>query len=145
MVLCNNSLNSESTYAFGISESYFDQKIYMFTLGTLEKIADSSTDENVVNLPDAASTGNYDIWTIQLGEQLSEGLNDFNVACAGDFDADQMEDFVLSFTSIGSGYTETRTSTIVMMSSDLGTVDGLDGTTDKNVDLSRLWRSPDNQ
>ena len=144
-VLCNNSLNSESTYAFGISESFFDQKIYMFTLGTLEKIAESGTDANVVNLPDAASTGNYDIWTIQLGEQLSAGLNDFDVACAGDFDADQMEDFVLSFTTIGSGYTETRTSTIVMMSSDLGTVDGLDGTTDKNVDLSRLWRSPDNQ
>ena len=145
VVLCNNSIDSDSTHAIGRLDSFGDETLFMFTLGTLEKIAESTTDENVVNLPEAASSGNYDIWTIQFGQQLSEDLIELAVSCAGDFDADQMEDIVLSFTNRGAGYTEIKSSSIVLMSSDLATVDGLDGTSDKNADLSLLWRSSDTQ
>ena len=150
-VLCNNSINSESTYAIGIDGSRFYQRYFLFTLGTLEKIAETAGSKKVVNLPDAASSGDYDIWTIRLGFFSGVFYRDIDVACAGDLDADQMEDVIFSSltSSFGtidfeSGITPTgprlRSSTIVMMSRDLDILDGIDRRTDKDVDLSRFWR-----
>lgn len=151
-VLCTNSTDSESTYAIGIGGSRFTPRFFLFNLGTLEKISETTANERIVNLPDAAASGDYDIWTIRFGFQTNVLRREIDVACVGDLDADEMEDVVWSYrrTSYGtidftSGIPridpKLRSSTIVMMSSDLDTLDGLDRRIDKNLALSRLWRS----
>ena len=144
--LCNSSDKSESTYVIGVLDLRYFARIYLFTLGTLEKIAESSADENVIDLPEAAASGDFDIWTIN--QQSGVRTDEIDVACAGDQDADQMEDIVVSFRTItfAPDFSEVyrRFTAIVMMSSDLAALDPLDNRIDKQVSFSRLWRDPRN-
>ena len=144
--LCNDSLNVQDTLVIGNEQSYYESsKFHLFDIDTLQTIVDEQgIRENVVNVPEVAANGTYDIWTIRLGDQLSKGLASYNVACAGDFDEDEIEDVVLSMT-ISKDYSTVQTSTILLMSTDLATIDKLDGNEDQDVDLSLLWRIPDTQ
>ncbi|MYF03253.1 MAG: hypothetical protein F4227_09900, partial [Gammaproteobacteria bacterium] len=145
--LCNDSLNAGDTRVIGEVQEFFDSsrsRFYLFDVNTLETIVDTQgISENVVNVPEVAANDSFEIWTIRLGDQLSRGLESSRVSCAGDFDDDDVEDVVLSITTINDDYSRLRTSTILIMSSDLATLDGLDGSENNDVDLSLLWRTVD--
>lgn len=113
--------------------------IYAVDLGTLDELdsADRQADRSI-SLSDSLEAGVDDLWKIDLGH-LAENFFEISIDCAGDLDLDGSRDYIFAITTLHDTLDELRTDIILLMHSDLATIDDLDGTKDFKVDISRLW------
>lgn len=144
--VCNGGFDDPATQIFAEVVSSDDPGFSLLTLGAMRDLVDQTADTgNTVNLGDAISMGSEAIWNIGLGS-LGIDLSRMRVACAGDWDGDGSEDVAISLlrTRYGdfTGNDATTNATVILLTTgDLPALDTLDGTLDKRIDLSLLWRT----
>lgn len=140
--VCNNGVDHPDTRVVGLSRSFTESGFYWFTLSQMRDfVEESGATSNVIDIPEAFSSGTSGFWSIGLGS-LSEDLDSLQVACVGDWDNDGQEDLAVSIMQATSSFFEARAKSTVflLMTGDLSALDRLDGTVDNEVDLSLLWR-----
>lgn len=141
--ICNGGLDQADTRVVGISNSFSDPGFYLFTLSQMRDWAeDSGSTSNVVDVPEAFSSGTSGFWSIGVGS-LGNNLESLKVSCIGDWDNDGGEDLAVSLLQVRYSFFggSAKSTVFLLMSGDLSTLDGLDGTVDNEVDLSLLWRT----
>lgn len=140
--VCNSGRNQSNTQLIAEKDTFFDSSYYLFTVGAMRDLAEAtSVSGNIVDLTNAGSSGVPGFWSIDLGS-LNAALLTVQVSCIGDWDSDLVGDLAISMQHIDYETIDVKTSIYLLMTGDLPTLDGLDGTVDNEVDLSVLWRAP---
>lgn len=145
--VCNGGMDHPDTRVVGHSSSFSERGFYWFTLSQMRDwVEESGASSNVIDIPEAFSSGTSGFWSIGLGS-LSDDLDSLQVACVGDWDNDGQEDLAVSIMQATFGFFEARAKSTVflLMTGDLSALDRLDGTVDNEVDLSLLWRKVPNE
>ena len=119
--------------------TYSDFYLFSVELSELGKLdsADGNSD-GTLSLRDAITPDLQNQWIIRFGH-LAEGMSGLHVECIGDLDQDGAQDYAITIKQEKYPGPEFRTNMILLMNSDLGLIDELDGSKDNELDVSRLW------
>lgn len=96
-------------------------------------------DDGVIHVDDRRTSGSMDKWEMTFGKFTDENVVGLDLDCSADMDLDGQIDYILSLTSDRNGGDSLRTNLILLMHSDLESIDELDGSNDFKLDVSLLW------
>lgn len=140
--ICNSGKNQSDTQVIAQKDTFFDVSFYLFNVGAMQDLAEASgATDNTVDLTNAGSSGVAGFWSIGLGS-LGSSLLSVHATCIGDWDADLTDDVAISTLHIDFDTFDVKTTVYLLMTGDLPTLDGLDGSVDNEIDISVLWRAP---
>ena len=117
-----------------------DIAVHLVNLSKLNELdsADGTAD-GVIHVDGPQTAKSADNWEITFGKFGEKNVLDLDIDCSADVDLDGEIDYFLSITIERQGDDSLRTNLMLLMHSDLKSIDELDGSRDFKLDVSLLW------